>query len=96
MAVPNYTIAPGYWILVTGANGFIASHVIDALLSIGYKVRGTVRAEKPWLDEYFKSTYGEDKYESVVVPKLEDEGALDNYMQDICGVAHVVRKRNSF
>lgn len=31
-------------ILVTGAGGFIAMHVIDKFLSEGYKVRGTVRS----------------------------------------------------
>ncbi|KAI3655786.1 hypothetical protein MP638_003245 [Amoeboaphelidium occidentale] len=30
--------------LVTGANGFIASHIIEKLLKRGYKVRGTVRS----------------------------------------------------
>jgi uncharacterized protein YbjT (DUF2867 family) len=30
-------------ILVTGATGFIASHVINQLLQRGYKVVGTVR-----------------------------------------------------
>lgn len=90
-------IAPGATILVTGANGYIASHVIDKLLSDGYKVRGTVRAEKPWLDEYFTSQYGKDSYESVVVPSLEDESALDKAFEGIEGVVHVVcmRRKNS-
>lgn len=36
------SIAPR--VLVTGASGFIASHIIAALLSLGYRVRGTVRS----------------------------------------------------
>ena len=31
-------------VLVTGASGFVASHVIDLLLTRGYNVRGTVRS----------------------------------------------------
>ena len=30
-------------ILVTGANGYIASHLVKQLLEAGYRVRGTVR-----------------------------------------------------
>ena len=36
------SIAPR--VLVTGASGFIASHTIASLLSLGYRVRGTVRS----------------------------------------------------
>ncbi|CRG91954.1 Aldehyde reductase 2 [Talaromyces islandicus] len=82
-------IAPGATILVTGANGYIASHVVDTLLSDGYKVRGTVRAEKPWLDEHFTSQYGKGSYESVVVPTLEDETVLDKAFEGIEGVVHL-------
>lgn len=35
-------IAPGSLTLVTGVNGFIGSHIADQLLSLGYRVRGTV------------------------------------------------------
>jgi nucleoside-diphosphate-sugar epimerase len=87
----HYTISPGSCVLVTGANGYIGSHVINSLLSLGYKVRGTVRAEKPWLDQFFKTKYDEDKYESVVVPRLEEDRALDSFMEGVCGIVHVVR-----
>lgn len=33
-------------VCVTGANGFLASHIVDELLRRGYKVRGTVRSVK--------------------------------------------------
>ncbi len=32
-------------VLVTGASGFIASHIVKKLLDRGYKVRGTVRGK---------------------------------------------------
>ena len=31
-------------VLVTGANGFVAMHVISKFIHAGYKVRGTVRS----------------------------------------------------
>ena len=30
-------------VLVTGASGYIATHIVKQLLELGYKVRGTVR-----------------------------------------------------
>ena len=43
--IPSYRnplISSG--VLVTGASGYIASHVVHLLLTKGYKVRGTVRS----------------------------------------------------
>ena len=51
-------LQPGDRILVTGANSYLASNIIDLFLSLGYSVRGTIRTEKPWLDRYFTSKYG--------------------------------------
>ncbi|KAH9234094.1 hypothetical protein K456DRAFT_1724924 [Colletotrichum gloeosporioides 23] len=78
----------GSLILVTGANGYIGAHVIDNLLKLGYHVRGTVRAEKPWLKELFDK-YGEGVFEQVVVPHLEDEEALGHAMTGTAGVVLV-------
>lgn len=33
-------------VLVTGASGYIATHVVQQLLKAGYSVRGTVRSRK--------------------------------------------------
>lgn len=33
-------------ILVTGASGFLASHIVKQLLEKGYRVRGTIRSLK--------------------------------------------------
>lgn len=30
-------------VIVTGANGYLASHIIKLLLESGYKVKGTIR-----------------------------------------------------
>lgn len=36
----------GAIILVTGANGYIGSHVADQCMAAGYKVRGASRSEE--------------------------------------------------
>lgn len=56
-------IAHGDKVLVTGANGFLAVHVIEILLKRGYAVRGTVRSsdKEAHLYKLFKE-YG-DKFE---------------------------------
>jgi nucleoside-diphosphate-sugar epimerase len=64
------TIAPGDRILVSGANGFIASWIVITLLEQGYNVRGTVRslAKGRHLSELFKEY--EDKFELVIVEDI--------------------------
>lgn len=91
MAPANLRIPKGETILVTGANGYIGSHVVDVLLEQGYKVRGTVRNEKPWLNKLFDERHGRGKFETVIVPSLNAPGAYDEAVKGVAGIAHVVR-----
>lgn len=72
-------IPKGSTVLVTGANGYIGSHVVDQLLLAGYKVRGTVRdaTKAKWAHDLFEKRYGPGKFESVVVPDMTVDGAYD-------------------
>ncbi|KAH8432832.1 uncharacterized protein LDX57_010461 [Aspergillus melleus] len=85
----KYAIPVDSVVMVTGANGYIASHVINILLQLGYRVRGTVRTEKPWLDKYFHERYGDGVYESVVVPALDDPVSLSEAMEGVSGIVHI-------
>jgi len=73
-------IPQGSLVLVTGANGFIGSHVVDQLLQAGYKVRGTVRTESKgtWVKEHFDAKYGAGKLELAVVPDMSAKSAYDD------------------
>ncbi|KAL6717787.1 hypothetical protein ACLMJK_003872 [Lecanora helva] len=84
-------IAPGSLILVTGANGFIASHVVDQLLQAGYRVRGTSRdtTKNQWIKDLFDGRYGEGKYEGIVVEDMAHDGAFDEACIGVAGIVHV-------
>ncbi|KAK0734601.1 hypothetical protein B0T26DRAFT_631225 [Lasiosphaeria miniovina] len=83
-------IPPGSLILVTGANGLIASHVVDQLLAGGYRVRGTVRSleRSAWLEPCFAARHGAGRLEIVEVPDLAAPGVWD--MQFSRGVAGIM------
>ncbi|KAK1755492.1 NAD(P)-binding protein [Echria macrotheca] len=86
------TIPPGSWILITGATGFVATQITQALLTRGYKVRGTVRdaAKASWLiTDLFRAAHAAGTYELVVVPTLADAHAFDEAIRGVSAVAHV-------
>ncbi|TFK96039.1 NAD-binding protein, partial [Pterulicium gracile] len=74
-------------ILVTGANGYIASWIVKSLLEKGYRVRGTVRTPEKadTLRELFKD---DAKLEIVVVEDICRTGAFDEAVKGVHGVVH--------
>ncbi|KAI1343520.1 NAD(P)-binding protein [Xylariaceae sp. FL0016] len=78
-------------ILVTGANGLIASHAVDQLLAAGYRVRGTVRdlSRCSWLVPLFEKRHGAGRLELVQVSDLGAAGAWDKALRGVSGVAAV-------
>ncbi|KAJ3460928.1 hypothetical protein MRS44_011795 [Fusarium solani] len=91
------TIPSGSMVLVTGATGFVASHVTRQFLERGYKVRGTVRdlAQASWLiDNHFKSYAESGHLELVVVPDLVADGAFDEAIKGVSTIAHIATISN--
>ncbi len=62
----GFGMSDGKAVLVTGASGFIARHIIVKLLNAGYRVRGTVR-----------SPDREGAVTAAVRPRLKDTSSLD-------------------
>ena len=91
MSSTGLAIPKGSLVVVTGANGFIASHVVDQLLQYGYNVRGTVRnaAKNSWLNDYFGAKYGPGRFSLAQVPDMFHDGAFDEVVKVAAGIAHV-------
>jgi nucleoside-diphosphate-sugar epimerase len=85
-------IPAGSWVLVTGATGFLASHVISNLLKRGFRVRGAVRdvSKSSWLVEGpFKSYADDGALELVAVPDLGAEGAYEEAVKNVAAILHI-------
>jgi len=89
MALPRSEEKP--LVLLTGPNGFVGAHVLSALLSSGYRVRGIVRS----LD---KATHLEKSHAQHVnsgdltfecVANIQENGALDAVMADVDYCCHI-------
>ncbi|GIZ41043.1 hypothetical protein CKM354_000436000 [Cercospora kikuchii] len=87
----NNAIPAGSLILVTGINGYVASHVADQLLKRGYHVRGTARSAAK-LEGILKTLRARNPgavVEGVVIEDMQAEGAFSEAMQAVAGVAHL-------
>jgi len=92
MAELKTTIPKGSWILVTGATGFVASHVVKQFLERGYRVRGTVRdfTKAAWLvDNVFKSFADRGEFELARVVDLAATNAFDEAVKGVSAIVHV-------
>jgi nucleoside-diphosphate-sugar epimerase len=81
-------ISPPAKILVTGANGYLATWVVKKYLEAGYSVRGAVRSltKSAFLKDKF-AQYG-DRFELVVVEDITKDGAFDQAVKDVDAIAH--------
>ncbi|GAA5838677.1 hypothetical protein JCM11251_003260 [Rhodosporidiobolus azoricus] len=77
--------------------GFIASHVVNEALKLGYRVRGTVRAAPKLgrLTETWETSFP-GMFEVAIVEDAEKEGAYDQVMKGVSGVAHVSAVAGTF
>lgn len=77
-------------VLVTGASGFIASHVINELLGRGYEVVGTVRslANKEKYAFLYELPHAKERLE-LREADLLDSNSWDSALQGITSVIHL-------
>lgn len=82
----DLALPKGSLILVTGASGYVASHVIQEALDLGYRVRGTVRSKEKaaLVEELFDSTY----FSTCIVENLADPSSLQEAVKDCLGIIH--------
>ena len=79
-------------ILLTGASGFVAAHVLNSLLQHGYSVRGTVRSEAT--AENVRKTHShllnddDSRLSFAIVPDVAAPGAFDEAVKAVDGVIH--------
>ncbi|KAM0323909.1 hypothetical protein ACHAQA_008490 [Verticillium albo-atrum] len=94
--IENPALPANSIVAVTGASGFIASHITDQLLAAGYRVRGTVRDPSRvfYLAAHFDSTYGTGRFTLYAVPDLAKESAFDDVLDGAQGVIHTVAVTN--
>ena len=78
-------------VLVTGVNGFVASHIGDHILANGYRVRGTVRdkSKGEMMSEVYEKRHGDGRFEFAEVPDLGMDHAFDNAIDGCSAVVHV-------
>lgn len=87
-------LAAGSLIMVTGASGYIALHAIHELLTLGFRVRGTVRSEtkgKRLQTEVFgeEQGYKPDSFEWIVIRDITEKSAFDHTFEGVSGVLHI-------
>jgi nucleoside-diphosphate-sugar epimerase len=83
-------LPPGSLILVTAANGLIASHIVDQLLYYGYVVRGTVRSlsRSSWMTPLYDSRHPASRFEIVEISDITASGCYDDALKGVSAVIH--------
>ncbi|KKO98361.1 hypothetical protein THAR02_09531 [Trichoderma harzianum] len=91
MSPSKVTVPKGSWVLVTGVNGFVGTHVAKQFLEHGYKVRGTVRdiSLYPWLANDLFKTYAQSGDFEVVTADLEADNAFEEAVKGVQIIQHV-------
>ncbi|KAJ7477983.1 D-lactaldehyde dehydrogenase [Mycena galericulata] len=76
-------------VLVSGANGYIATWIVQTLLEKGFSVRGAVRSADKGnhLLELFGTKYP-GKFETVVIPDITSDGAFDVAVKGVVAIEH--------
>lgn len=82
----DLALPKGSLILVTGASGFIASHIIQEALDLGFRVRGTVRSrDKATLVE---KCFSNPDFSTCIVEDHGNVDALAEAVRNCVGIIH--------
>lgn len=66
-------------VIVSGANGYIAQHIVKQLIEKNYTVVGTVRTEEK--GEQLKKNVASDNFSYEVIGQIEKKGAFDELLK---------------
>ncbi|KAK5082037.1 hypothetical protein LTR05_007179 [Lithohypha guttulata] len=76
-------------ILVTGASGYIASHIVNEALLLGYSVRGTARTQEKATKTH-KTFQDNPRYSTVIVSDFGHASQeVDNAVKGVNAIVHV-------
>jgi len=75
-------------VLVTGASGFIAAHIVNPFLERGYNVRGTVRSESTAAKVKKTHSKYQDQLSFAIVPDIAAANAFDEAVKGVDGIIH--------
>ncbi|ODQ60324.1 hypothetical protein WICANDRAFT_29850 [Wickerhamomyces anomalus NRRL Y-366-8] len=91
-------MSSGETVLVTGANGFIALHIIGRLLERGYNVIGTVRSQDKADDIYkkFQSDSSDPKLKIEIIEDIIKPGAFDSLLQKEKDIKYILHTASPF
>ena len=86
----QFAVPQGSTVLVTGAAGFIGSHIADQFLKLGYKVRGTTRSpeKNAWITNLFDKKYGPGNFELLGVQDMAEPNAFAQVVKGVSAVVH--------
>jgi nucleoside-diphosphate-sugar epimerase len=65
-------------VLLTGANGFVASHIVQGLIALNYHIVGTVRSEKKGQDVILLHPSWKNHITWVCIPDIGIAGVYDD------------------
>ncbi|KAJ3577102.1 hypothetical protein NPX13_g3465 [Xylaria arbuscula] len=81
-------------VLLTGGSGFIATHILQLLLSRGHDVITTVRSEEK--AKIIRDAHPGAKLTVAIVPDIAVDGAFDEVMQKFTDIEYVQHTASPF